>query len=108
VELRRELRSIFRGRTSAEWLEFGGRVNTPIAPVNTPRTLSDDPQFQARLPWLPAADLGAEQLPFPVKLVDGTITAPGRAPTLGEHTDEVLESVLDYGAEQRAQVRGAG
>src|SRR3954451_13197196 len=38
-ELQAELREIFRGRTSAEWLDFGGRVNTPIAPVNTPRSL---------------------------------------------------------------------
>ena len=54
-ELQGELRDIFRTRTLAEWLEFGGRVNTPMAPVNTPQTLLDDPQFIDRFPLLPAA-----------------------------------------------------
>ena len=36
-ELQRELRDIFATKTAQEWLEFGGRVNTPIAPVNTPQ-----------------------------------------------------------------------
>src|ERR1019366_904164 len=43
-ELQAELRAIFVTRTSSEWLDFGGRVNTPIAPVNTPKTLPLDPQ----------------------------------------------------------------
>ena len=34
-ELQAELRDIFKTKTSEEWMEFGGRVNTPIAPVNT-------------------------------------------------------------------------
>ena len=57
-ELRRELRDIFATKTAAEWLEFGGRVNTPIAPVNTPKTLLEDPQFVDRLPLLPAVRAG--------------------------------------------------
>src|SRR3954447_7442515 len=36
TELRKELREIFRTKTSAEWLAFGGEHNTPLAPVNTP------------------------------------------------------------------------
>ncbi|WP_201377438.1 CoA transferase, partial [Mycobacterium intracellulare] len=53
-ELQIQLRDIFAQRTSAEWVKFGGQVNTPIAPVNTPATLPDDPQFQARLGWIPS------------------------------------------------------
>ena len=49
------LRDIFVTRTSAEWLDFGLENNTPIAPSNTPKTLLDDPQFQDRLPLIPAA-----------------------------------------------------
>src|SRR4029077_13368468 len=45
LELRAELRDIFRGRTVAEWLAFGEKVNTPIAPGNTPPTLGGPPQF---------------------------------------------------------------
>ncbi len=107
VEMHRELRDIFRTKTSAEWLEFGGRVNTPIAPVNSPKTIADDPQFQDRLPWLPRERLGAEQLPFPVKLVDGELPVPTKAPTLGQHTDEVLHEVLGYDDARLAALRDA-
>ena len=52
-ELQAILREIFLTKTAAEWLEFGDEVNTPIAPVNTPKTIAEDPQFQDRL-GLPA------------------------------------------------------
>ena len=38
TELRAILRDIFATRSSAEWLEFGMKHNTPIAPSNTPKT----------------------------------------------------------------------
>src|SRR3954447_20839028 len=107
-ELQAELRDIFKTKTSDEWMEFGGRVNTPIAPVNTPQNLQHDPQFQARLGWIPASRLGAEQLPFPVKYLDEELPTPTKAPTLGEHTDDVLRSVLAYDDARIAQLREAG
>jgi crotonobetainyl-CoA:carnitine CoA-transferase CaiB-like acyl-CoA transferase len=95
-ELQAELRDIFATRTSTEWVEFGGRVNTPIAPVNTPKTLPADPQFADRFEWLPAAEVGADQLGFPVKFVDEALPHPDKAPTPGEHTDDVLRLVCHY------------
>ena len=108
VELRKELRDIFRTKTSEEWLEFGGRVNTPIAPVNTPQTIADDPQFQDRLPWIPTERLGAEQLPLPIKLVDDELPVPTKAPEVGEHTDAVLRDVLGYDDQRLAALRESG
>nr|MDT0665515.1 hypothetical protein [Micromonospora sp. DSM 115978] len=58
--------------------------------------------------WLPAEVLGAEQLPFPVKVVDGELPVPERAPTVGEHTAEVLRDVLGYDDERLAALRAAG
>jgi crotonobetainyl-CoA:carnitine CoA-transferase CaiB-like acyl-CoA transferase len=95
-ELRRELRDIFRTKTADEWLEFGGRVNTPIAPVNTPKTLFGDPQFADRFELLPAAEVGADQLFTPLHFVDETLPRPAKAPTVGQHTEDVLRSVLGY------------
>src|SRR6478735_9088436 len=40
TELRAILREIFATRSSAEWLEFGMKHNTPIAPSNTPKTIA--------------------------------------------------------------------
>ena len=49
TEMRRELAAIFKTRTTNEWVEWSGTVNTTIAPVNSPKTLADDPQFKDRL-----------------------------------------------------------
>jgi crotonobetainyl-CoA:carnitine CoA-transferase CaiB-like acyl-CoA transferase len=106
--LRDELAAIFRERTTAEWVELGDRVNTPIAPVNTPRTLAEDPQFQNRMPWIPCERVGADQLPSPVKVLGEDIPLPERAPTAGQHTDEVLTGVLGYDADRVAALRAAG
>src|SRR5581483_209114 len=108
IELRKELREIFRQRTSAEWVQLGERVNTPIVNVNTPKTIADDPQFQVRMPWLPREVLGAEQLPSPIKLIGEELPVPTKAPTPGQHTDEVLREVLGYDADRIAALRAAG
>jgi crotonobetainyl-CoA:carnitine CoA-transferase CaiB-like acyl-CoA transferase len=107
-ELRRELRDIFRTKTADEWLQFGGRVNTPIAPVNTPKTLLDDPQFADRFPLLPAADMGADQLFTPLHFVDEELPHPAKAPTVGQHTEAVLRSVLGYDDNQISAARDGG
>jgi crotonobetainyl-CoA:carnitine CoA-transferase CaiB-like acyl-CoA transferase len=107
-ELQAELRTIFLARTSAEWIAFGTAHNTPIAPVNDPRTLADDPQFHDRMGWLPSAELGAEQLPSPIKLVGDELPAPTRAPTVGEHNEAVLRETLGYDDARIAELREAG
>ncbi|MGH9138710.1 MAG: CaiB/BaiF CoA transferase family protein [Acidimicrobiales bacterium] len=108
TELRKELAEIFRSRTTAEWVRLGDAANTPIAPVNTPKTIADDPQFQARLPWLSRDAVGTEQLPFPVKFLEGELATPTRAPATGEHTDAVLHDVLGYDNATIATKRAAG
>jgi crotonobetainyl-CoA:carnitine CoA-transferase CaiB-like acyl-CoA transferase len=107
-ELQRQLRDIFKTRTSAEWIRLAEERNFPIAPVNTPKTIADDPQFRERFPWYPAARHGADMLPFPVKYIDERLPEPCMAPTVGEHTEEVLSRVLGYAAERIARLRAAG
>ena len=105
-ELHRTLREIFGGRTSAEWIDFGHRVNTPIAPVNTPKTVTDDPQFQHRMPLISKDLLDADMLPFPAHFRDAEIPTPRRAPDVGEHTDEILRSA-GYDENRIAALRAA-
>jgi crotonobetainyl-CoA:carnitine CoA-transferase CaiB-like acyl-CoA transferase len=95
-ELRSILRDVFLTRSAAEWVAFGATHDAPIAPVNTPRTLAEDPQFQDRFPWLPVDQVGAEQLPTPVKFVDNRLPTPTMAPAVGQHSDEILRAVLGY------------
>jgi crotonobetainyl-CoA:carnitine CoA-transferase CaiB-like acyl-CoA transferase len=107
-ELRAELAEIFRSRRTAEWLQLGNDANTPIAPVNTPKTLADDPQFQARLPWIPRARVGNDQVPSPIKVLDEDHDPPTKAPDAGQHTDEILSSVLGYDDDRIAELRAGG
>ena len=108
LEMQRELRDVFRTKTSAEWLEFGDRVNTPIAPVNNAKNVVDDPQFQDRLPLFTTEQVGCEQLPLPVKFFDEELPTPTHAPTVGQQTDEVLSDVLGLGEDRLAALRDQG
>ena len=63
VALRRQLAEIFASRTTAEWVQFGHEVNTPIAPVNDSRSITRDPQFQDRVPFLPWREHGTDLMP---------------------------------------------
>lgn len=107
-ELQAELRDLFRERTSAEWIEFAGRHNTTIAPVNSPKTIADDPQFQDRFPWYPRERHGADMLPIPIKLMGEELPEPDHAPTVGQHTDEVLRDVLGYDDGRIEAMRSSG
>ncbi len=107
-ELRRELAEIFKGRTTAEWVALGGEANTPIAPVNTPKTLADDPQFQDRLPWIPKDRVGNDQVPSPIKVIGESLPLPTKAPTVGQHTTDVLREVLGYDDDRIASLRERG
>ena len=108
LELQAELREIFAGRTSAEWIAFSEEHNTPIAPVNTAATITDDPQFQHRFPLYGVDQLGAEQLPLPLKLVGDDLPVPTPAPDVGQHTDEVLGEVLGYDGDRIKSLRESG
>ncbi len=107
-ELQAELREIFKTRTSKEWLAFADEHNTTIAPVNTPKTIADDPQFKDRFEWISRERLGADELGFPVKIVDNELPLPSRAPTVGQHTGEVLRDVLGYDDDRIAELRSSG
>jgi crotonobetainyl-CoA:carnitine CoA-transferase CaiB-like acyl-CoA transferase len=107
-ELQAELRDIFATKTKDEWLEFGGRVNTPMAPVNTPKTLLDDPQFADRFPLLPVKEMGTEQLFTPLHFIDEVLPPPAKAPTVGQHTEDVLRSVLGWDDARIAEAQESG
>ena len=108
TELRVILRDVFATKSTQEWLAFGLEHNTPIAPANTPKTLYADPQFQDRFDLLPAAQVGADMLGTPIKFVDETLPMPTKAPTVGQHTEQILREVLGWDDAQIAAARAAG
>jgi crotonobetainyl-CoA:carnitine CoA-transferase CaiB-like acyl-CoA transferase len=108
TELRVILRDVFATRSTEEWLAFGLEHNTPIAPANSPKTLYDDPQFQDRFELLPASEVGADMLGTPIKFVGEQLPMPTKAPTVGQHTEQVLRDTLGWTDEQIAAARDAG
>jgi crotonobetainyl-CoA:carnitine CoA-transferase CaiB-like acyl-CoA transferase len=70
--------------------------------------VQDDPQFKDRLQWFPADVLGADQLPFPVKVAGEEPLVPTKAPEVGEHTEAVLRDVLGYDDATIASLKDAG
>lgn len=107
-ELQGVLREIFKTRTSRQWIEFSKEANTPIAPVNTPQNLVADPQFMARFQIMPHAEHGADMLPFPVRFVGEELPTVSKAPTVGQHSDEVLRDFLGYDPDRVAGLRQSG
>lgn len=93
TELQRELQAIFKTKTCQEWLAFSEEHVTTIAPVNTPKNIGDDPQFQHRMGFFPTESLGCEQLPLPAFVNGEPLPCPTMAPTVGEHTDEVMAEI---------------
>jgi crotonobetainyl-CoA:carnitine CoA-transferase CaiB-like acyl-CoA transferase len=108
LELHAILREVFRTKTSAEWLAFADAHNVPLAPVNTAKTIVDDPQFQHRFPLYGVEQLGAEQLPLPLKVAGEQLPVPTKAPTVGQDTDAVLRDVLGYDDARMTELKDAG
>lgn len=108
TEMRSELKAIFLTRTAEEWIEFGVTANFPVGPVNTPQTIAEDPQFRDRFHWFPASELGADQLPSPIKFIDEDLPMPTRAPTVGQHTEEVVRDLLGWDDDRIAESRRRG
>jgi crotonobetainyl-CoA:carnitine CoA-transferase CaiB-like acyl-CoA transferase len=107
-EMQTELREIFKSKSSQEWIRLGDEKNFPIAPVNTPKTIADDPQFRDRFPIYPASEHGADMLPLPLKYVGEELPAPSFAPTIGEHNEQVLRDVLGYDDAKIAALKEKG
>lgn len=107
-ELRAILTEIFKTKTTEEWIAFGNEHNTPIAPIHTPKTVIEDPQFKHRFSWMPHEQYDADMLPYPVKFEGGDLPLPSKAPDVGQHTDEVLAQFAGYDAEKIKQLREAG
>jgi crotonobetainyl-CoA:carnitine CoA-transferase CaiB-like acyl-CoA transferase len=74
--------------------------------VNTPRTVSQDPQFVARTPW--ARESGTDLLPTPIRFPDEDPVALDPAPRLGADTEAVLREVAGYTDDQLATLRSSG
>ena len=93
VELQLELKEIFATRSVSDWMRFAREHDTTIAPFNTPETIAEDPQFQERMPFVPAERVGCEQLPLPITVNQSRLRSPGKAPEVDADREAVLASL---------------
>jgi len=78
LEMRRELRDIFRTRTAEEWIDFGVTANVPISPVKLPEDHRRGTRsFNGPVPLVLPRAAGAEQLPTPLKFGRRGAAHPG-------------------------------
>jgi len=104
------LSPMFKRRTTAAWLAIFDAASMPAGPVLSIGEMLADPQTLARAMVVetdhttlgPVKTLGA-----PVKFSDTPSTVARAAPTLGQHTDEVLAE-LGYRAAEIESLRASG
>jgi crotonobetainyl-CoA:carnitine CoA-transferase CaiB-like acyl-CoA transferase len=103
------LRARFAERTTDDWLaRLRGRV--PCAPVNTLAQALQDEQVRARgmIVEVEHPALGRlREVASPVRTA-GPVASPRPAPRLGQHTDELLGTLLQYDAARIAALRASG
>ena len=98
-------------RPASEWLAALERAGVPCGPINDLDQVFADPQVVHRRMKVAAPHAAAGQVSMvanPVKFSRTAISHDRAPPLLGEHTDEVLASVLGMDAGEVARLRKDG
>ena len=96
--------------TKRELMEILNEIDVPCGPIMSTKDLADDDQVKLREMYV---ELDHPQrgkwynLGCPIKLSDSPVEVE-RSPLLGEHTDEILGEVLDYGGDEIEAFKAAG
>jgi len=101
------LDEVFAQRDLAEWREILLAAGVTFGAVHTVDEASSDRQFQEIGALMPFADGKGLTVASPFHLDGETKIAPRRAPSVGQHTDEVLRQA-GYSADEIGRLRGLG
>ena len=102
---------LMRQRTTEMWIEALDAIGVPCGPINTIDKVVNHPQVLARemIAKVEHEITGSVEVPgIPIKLskTPGRIDAP--APSLGEHTMEILTGLLGMAEEEVNQLKAEG
>ena len=98
-------------RPAAQWLAALERAGVPCGPINDLARVFEDPQVKHRRMQVSAPHPVAGEVRMvasPMKLSRTPIEYREPPPTLGQHTDEVLRSVLAMGEGEIRALRASG
>jgi len=110
AELEPLLSEALRERTTAEWLREFDAIGLPCGPLNDIPQAAEQRQVKAREMLVDVAHPAGFSLRVPdtpVKLSRTPGGIQGPPPALGQHTDEVLTSLLGLSAEEITALRAA-
>ena len=97
-----------KSMTTEEAMALFNKHNMPAAPVNTFETLEKEPQFTERemlFEYSHPEGFSYQAIGNPIKLSESPFEVYLPPPTLGEHTVEVLSSILGYSEEKIKALR---
>ena len=100
-----------RLRSTADWLASLEAVGVPCGPINTLDQVFEDPQVKHRSVEisLPHPEAGEVKLVSnPIRFDGEALNAQSAPPLLGQHTDQVLEQLLQLSPERLAALRDKG
>jgi len=106
-----ELKEVFATRTAREWMELCEQIGIPTAPINDMSQVFEDPQVQSRELRLDVPHPGGGSVPLvasPLKIPTAPVEVRYPPPLLGQHTDEILISMLGLDAGRIQQLREDG
>ena len=102
------LSEIMSQRTTDDWIDALGNIGVPCGPINTMDKVVSHPQVQAREMITRVAhqitgDVEVPGVPIKFSETPGNVDAP--APSLGEHTTEILTDVLKMRPDEVEKLR---
>jgi formyl-CoA transferase len=105
------LADMVKRKSRQEWIALLEDAGVPCGPINRLDDVFNDPQVKARgmQITLPHPSAGSVKLVgSPMKLSATPPDYQSPPPLLGQHTDQILKSVLGYDDEQLSQLRQRG
>jgi len=106
------VKALTRTRTSEEWIAGLSKRAVPCGPVNTVDKVFADPQVKARemVVEIPHAASGKPEryIANPIKLSETPVEYRRAAPSIGQHTEEVLGELLGLDGARVAELRERG
>jgi len=106
------LEAVMKTRSKADWLAALEAAKVPCGAINNLAEVFADPQIEARnmvTQWQHPVKSDLRLVSSPIKLSATPVRTPGQGglppPLLGQHTEEVLRSVLNYSDAQLAELK---
>jgi formyl-CoA transferase len=97
-------------KTKYEVMDICNPLDIPVGPILSMKELAEEPSLRetGTIVDVEHPERGNYlTVGCPIKLSDSEVEVL-RSPLLGEHTDEILADVLDYSAEEIAEIRESG